>query len=136
MSKVKLMKPKHDGPLVLRRGGVVYELKYESDVDIPANIAAGMLGDAGLVVKFIEEDKKTILTMSDYDLALLQREFNLTGTAKDVAEKMFPTKKTIIPKKSKPIKVEKKPVKETPKKELKPKVEAKAPVESSDSTEG
>tara|TARA_R110002020_G_scaffold157022_1_gene339286 strand:- start:520 stop:930 length:411 start_codon:yes stop_codon:yes gene_type:complete len=136
MSKVKLMKPKHDGPLVLRRGGVVYELKYESDIDIPANIAAGMLGDAGLVVKFIEDDKKTILTMSDYDLALLQREFNLTGTAKDVAEKMFPTKKTIIPKKTKPIKAEKKTVKETPKKELKPKVKAKTPVESSDSTEG
>ena len=133
MSKVKLSKPKHDGPLFLRRGGVVYEVKHSEEVNIPANIAVGMLGDAGLVVKFIDEDKKRILTMSDYELRLLRKEFNLEGTAKDIAEAMFPSKKTIIPKKPKPIKAEKKVVKETPKKELKPKVEATTPVESSDS---
>lgn len=133
MTKVKLIKPKHDGPLYLRRGGVVYAIKHDVDIDIPANIAAGMLGDAGLVVKFTNEDRGTILTMSDYDLKLLRREFDLTGDAKEIAEKMFPTKKTIIPKKIKPTKVEKKPVKETPKKELKPKVEPKTAVESSDS---
>ena len=133
MSKVKLVKPKHDGPLLLRRGGAVYKIEYTLDVDIPANIAAGMLGDAGLIVKFVKEDKKNILAMSSYDLNLLKREFDLTGTAEDVAEKMFPSKKRIIPKKLKPIKAEKKPVKETPKIELKPKVESKTAVESSDS---
>ena len=61
MSKVKLSKPKHDGPLFLRRGGAVYEIKHSEEVNIPANIAVGMLGDAGLVVKFID-DKSTTKT--------------------------------------------------------------------------
>tara|TARA_Y100000310_G_C20631628_1_gene788960 strand:- start:1082 stop:1489 length:408 start_codon:yes stop_codon:yes gene_type:complete len=107
MSNVKLKIQKHDGPLLLRRGGVVYELSHHTDCNIPVNIAVGMLGDDGLIVEFVKEDKEAIADLVSADLKLLNREFSLSGSAQDAAEHLFPTKKKVAKKsKPKPTKLE------------------------------
>lgn len=107
MSNVKLKNQKHDGPLLLRRGGIVYELSHHTSCSVPANIAVGMLGDDGLVVEFVKEDKEVIAEFNAPDLELLNKEFNLSGSAKDAAEHLFPTKKKAAKKeKPKPTKLE------------------------------
>jgi len=107
MSNVKLKVQKHDGPLLLRRGGTVYELSHHSDCNVPVNIAVGMLGDDGLIVEFVKEDKEAIANLINADLNLLNREFSLTGSAQDAAEHLFPTKKKVAKKvKPKPTKLQ------------------------------
>ena len=107
MSNVKLKNHKHDGPLLLRRGGVVYELTHHTDCSVPATIAVGMLGDDGLIVEFVKEDKEAIADLVSADLKLLNREFSLSGSAQDAAEHLFPTKKKVAKKsKPKPTKLE------------------------------
>ena len=107
MSNVKLKNHKHDGPLLLRRGGVVYELTHHTDCSVPATIAVGMRGDDGLVVEFVKEDKEVIADFNGPNLELLNSEFSLSGSAKDAAEHLFPTKKKIAKKeKPKPTKLQ------------------------------
>ncbi len=104
MSKVRLKNIRHEGPLLLRRAGTVYSITHLEDTQVPLNIAIGMLGDAGLKVTIIEDDKSLIAKLSDYELNILKKEFNLEGDSKSVANKLFPTKKTVLPKKTKPVK--------------------------------
>ena len=60
MSNVKLKRVKHDGPLLLRRGGTVYQISHDVKCVVPVGIAVGMLGDAGLVVELTGEDREAI----------------------------------------------------------------------------
>ena len=107
MSNVKLKNHKHDGPLLLRRGGTVYELTHHTNCSVPATIAVGMLGDAGLIVEFVKEDKEVIAEFNAPNLELLNNEFSLSGSAKDAAEHLFPTKKKAAKKdKPKPTKLQ------------------------------
>jgi hypothetical protein len=133
MSKVRLKNIKHDGPLLLRRAGTVYSITHLEDTQVPLNIAIGMLGDAGLKVTIIEEDKSLIAKLSDYELNILKKEFNLEGDSKSVANKLFPTKKTVLPKKTKPVKTVNKDIPKKPVKVVDSKKESKTTDESSDS---
>ena len=133
MSKVRLKNIKHDGPLLLRRAGTVYSITHLEDTQVPLNIAIGMLGDAGLKVTIIEEDKSLIAKLSDYELNILKKEFNLEGDSKSVANKLFPTKKTVLPKKNKPVKTANKDISKKPVKVVNSKKESKTTDESSDS---
>ena len=98
MTNVKLKEQKFDGPLLLRRGGTVFELTHHEVCSIPANIVVGMLGDDGLIIEFVTEDRKTIAEFGNHELQLLNREFDLSGSAEDAAEHLFPTKKKIAKK--------------------------------------
>tara|TARA_Y100000592_G_scaffold100843_1_gene183220 strand:+ start:150 stop:554 length:405 start_codon:yes stop_codon:yes gene_type:complete len=133
MSKVRLKNIKHDGPLLLRRAGTVYSITHLEDTQVPLNIAIGMLGDAGLKVTIIEEDKSLIAKLSDYELNILKKEFNLEGDSKSVANKLFPAKKTVLPKKTKPVKTVNKDIPKKPVKVVDSKKESKTTDESSDS---
>lgn len=99
MSNVRLKKVKHDGPLLLRRAGIVYQISHDVNCEVPVNIAVGMLGDAGLVVELTGSDKDGISKFGANELRLIKKEFNLEGSAEDVAEALFPTKKKSKPKK-------------------------------------
>jgi len=99
MSNVRLKKVKHDGPLLLRRGGTVYQIRHDENCVVPVNIAVGMLGDAGLVVELTGSDKEAISKFGANELRLIKREFNLDGSSEDVAETLFPSKKKTKPKK-------------------------------------
>ena len=133
MSKVRLKNIKHDGPLLLRRAGTVYSITHLEDTQVPLTIAIGMLGDAGLKVTIIEEDKSLIAKLSDYELNILKKEFNLEGDSKSVANKLFPAKKTVLPKKTKPVKTVNKDIPKKPVKVVDSKKESKTTDESSDS---
>lgn len=133
MSKVRLKNIKHDGPLLLRRAGTVYSITHLEDTQVPLNIAIGMLGDAGLKVTIIEEDKSLIAKLSDYELNILKKEFNLEGDSKSVANELFPAKKTVLPKKTKPVKTVNKDIPKKPVKVVDSKKESKTTDESSDS---
>lgn len=104
MSNVKLKRVKHDGPLLLRRGGTVYQISHGENCIVPANIAVGMLGDAGLVVELTGTDKDVISNFGANELRLIKKEFNLEGSSEEVAELLFPTKKKSKPKKKVEIK--------------------------------
>ena len=107
MTNVKLKNQKFDGPLLLRRGGTVFELTHHSTSDVPANVAVGMLGDEGLIVEFVKEDRETIAEFGNHELQLLNSEFDMSGSAEDAAEHLFPTKKKVAKKvKPKPTKLE------------------------------
>ena len=84
MANVKLKTHRASGPLLIRRGGKTYALTAQEDTHIPLRIAAGMLGDDGLLVEFNTEDEKEILSASDYTLELIKSEFSLEGDAKAV----------------------------------------------------
>lgn len=133
MSKVRLKNIRHEGPLLLRRAGTVYSITHLEDTQVPLNIAIGMLGDAGLKVTIIEDDKSLIAKLSDYELNILKKEFNLEGDSKSVANKLFPTKKTVLPKKTKPVKTVNKDIPKKPVKVVDSKKESKTTDESSDS---
>lgn len=92
MANVKLKTHRASGPLLIRRGGKTYALTAQEDTHIPLRIAAGMLGDDGLLVEFNTEDEKEILSASDYTLELIKSEFSLEGDAKAVQAAMFPKK--------------------------------------------
>jgi len=98
MTNVKLKKQKFDGPLLLRRGGTVFELTHHSTSDVPAHIAVVMLGDEGLIIEFVKKDREAIVEFGNHELQLLNREFNITGSAEDAAEHLFPTKKKVAKK--------------------------------------
>jgi hypothetical protein len=104
MSNVRLKRVKHDGPLLLRRGGTVYQISHGVDCIVPVNIAVGMLGDAGLVVELTGTDKDAISNFGANELRLIKKEFNLEGSSVEVAELLFPTKKKSKPKKKVEIK--------------------------------
>lgn len=107
MTNVKLKEQKFDGPLLLRRGGTVYELTHHEACIMPANIAVGMLGDVGLVIEFVKEDKEVIADFSNHELGLLNNEFDLSGSAEDAANHLFPSKKKAAKKqKPKPTKLQ------------------------------
>jgi hypothetical protein len=99
MSNVKLKRVKHDGPLLLRRGGTVYQISHDVKCVVPVGIAVGMLGDAGLVVELTSEDREAISNFGANELRLIKKEFNLQGSSEEVAETLFPTKKKTKPKK-------------------------------------
>ena len=112
MAKVKLVRHRPTGPLVLRRGGQTYALTAQEETKVPLGIAIGMLGDSGLVV---ELDSTEVLSLNDYNLNLLKKEFGLEGDAKAVKAALFPpAKKTFIPNLIKETPVEETPVVEEP----------------------
>ena len=113
MANVKLKTHRASGPLLIRRGGKTYALTAQEDTHIPLRIAAGMLGDDGLLVEFNTEDEKEILSASDYTLELIKNEFSLEGDAKAVQAAMFPKKslaakavEAVIPAPKEEVKVE------------------------------
>ena len=120
MANVKLKTHRASGPLLIRRGGQSYALTAQEETHIPLRIAAGMLGDEGLLVEFGSEDEKNILNASERTLELLKQEFGLEGDAKAVHAAMFPKKslaakavEAVTPAPKKEVKVEE-PVEEEP----------------------
>lgn len=93
MAKVKLVRHRPTGPLLLRRGGQTYALTAQEETVVPLGIAVGMLGDSGLLVELDASDSSDILTLNEYLLNLLKREFGLEGDAKAVRAALFPSKK-------------------------------------------
>ena len=115
MAKVKLVRHRPTGPLVLRRGGQTYALTAQEETKVPLGIAIGMLGDSGLVVELDSTDSSEILGLNEYLLNLLKKEFNLEGDAKAVRTALFPpAKKSFIPNLIKETPVEETPVVEEP----------------------
>ena len=123
MAKVKLVRHRPTGPLLLRRGGKTYALTAQEETFVPLGIAVGMLGDAGLTVELDASDKADILHLNEYSLNQLKREFAIEGDAKEVVKTLYPpAKKSFIPKLIKETPVVEEPVVEEP--EVKePKVE-------------
>jgi len=120
MANVKLKEHRATGPLLLRRGGESYALTAQEDTHVPLRIAAGMLGDEGLLVEFNAGDEKDILSASERTLELLKQEFGLEGDAKAVHAAMFPKKslaakavEAVTPAPKEEVKVEE-PVEEEP----------------------
>jgi len=120
MANVKLKEHRVTGPLLLRRGGESYALTAQEETQVPLRIAAGMLGDEGLLVEFNAGDEKDVLNASDRTLELLKEEFGLEGDAKAVHAAMFPKKslaakavEAVTPAPKKEVKVEE-PVEEEP----------------------
>ena len=127
MAKVKLVRHRPTGPLILRRGGQTYALTAQEETKVPLGIAIGMLGDSGLVVEFDSTDSSEILGLNEYLLNLLKKEFNLEGDAKAVRTALFPSaKKSFIPKLIKDTPVEDTPVEEEPAAEEPEEVEEEA----------
>ena len=115
MAKVKLARHRPTGPLLLRRGGQTYALTAQEETVVPLGIAIGMLGDSGLLVELDVSDSSDILTLNEYLLNILKKEFNLEGDAKAVKATLFPSaKKSFIPKLIKETPVEETPVVEEP----------------------
>ena len=113
MAKVKLVRHRPTGPLLLRRGGQTYALTAQEETVVPLGIAIGMLGDSGLLVELDVSDSSDILTLNEYLLNILKKEFNLEGDAKAVRAALFPSaKKSFIPKLIKETPVEETPVEE------------------------
>ena len=113
MAKVKLAKHRATGPLQLRRGGQTYALTAQEETAVPLGVAVGMLGDSGLLVELDASDASDILTLNEYLLNLLKKEFNLEGDAKAVRAALFPSeKKSFIPNLIKETPVEETPVEE------------------------
>ena len=127
MAKVKLVRHRPTGPLVLRRGGQTYALTAQEETEVPLGIAIGMLGDSGLSVELDSTDSGDILGLNDYLLNLLKKEFNLEGDAKAVRAALFPSgKKSFIPNLIKDTPVEETPVEEEPAAEEPEEVEEEA----------
>ena len=127
MAKVKLVRHRPTGPLVLRRGGQTYALTAQEETKVPLGIAIGMLGDSGLVVEFDSTDSSEILGLNEYLLNLLKKEFDLEGDAKAVRSALFPSaKKSFIPNLIKDTPVEDTPVEEEPAAEEPEEVEEEA----------
>lgn len=118
MAKVRLLKNRFTGPVVIKRGKNTYQISHAQDCEIPAALAAGLIGDSGLVIEFTKADEKAIKTFSGKTLEIMQKEFNVDGGAKKLASTMFPKlrkSKKAAPKKAAPKKVT--PKKVVPKKE-------------------
>ena len=115
MAKVKLVRHRPTGPLLLRRGGKTYALTAQEETFVPLGIAVGMLGDAGLRVELDASDKADILHLNEYSLNQLKREFAIEGDAKEVVKTLYPpAKKSFIPKLIKEDVVVEEPVVEEP----------------------
>ena len=115
MAKVKLVRHRPTGPLLLRRGGKTYALTAQEETFVPLGIAVGMLGDAGLTVELDASDKADILHLNEYSLNQLKREFAIEGDAKEVVKTLYPpAKKSFIPKLIKEDVVVEEPVVEEP----------------------
>ena len=115
MAKVKLARHRPTGPLLLRRGGQTYALTAQEETVVPLGIAIGMLGDEGLLVELDAQDATEVLTLNEYLLSLLKREFSIEGDAKAVKAALFPSaKKAFIPNLIKETPVEETPVVEEP----------------------
>lgn len=113
MAKVKLAKHRATGPLQLRRGGQTYALTAQEETAVPLGVAIGMLGDSGLLVELDASDSSDILTLNEYLLNILKKEFDLEGDAKAVRSALFPSaKKSFIPNLIKETPVEETPVEE------------------------
>ena len=113
MAKVKLAKHRPTGPLLLRRGGGTYALTAQEDTVVPLAVAVGLLGDSGLIVELDASDASAILTLNEYLLKILKKEFDLEGDAKAVKSALFPSaKKSFIPNLIKESPVEETPVEE------------------------
>ena len=113
MAKVKLARHRPTGPLLLRRGGQTYALTAQEETVVPLGIAVGMLGDSGLLVELDASDSSDILTLNEYLLKILKKEFGLEGDAKAVRAALFPSaKKSFIPNLIKETPVEETPVEE------------------------
>ena len=127
MAKVKLVRHRPTGPLILRRGGQTYALTAQEETKVPLGIAIGMLGDSGLTVELDSTDSSDILGLNEYLLNLLKKEFNLEGDAKAVRTALFPSeKKSFIPNLIKDTPVEETPVEEEPAAEEPEEVEEEA----------
>ena len=115
MAKVKLVRHRPTGPLLLRRGGKTYALTAQEETFVPLGIAVGMLGDKGLTVELDASDKADILHLNEYSLNQLKREFAIEGDAKEVVKTLYPpAKKSFIPKLIKETPVVEEPVVEEP----------------------
>ena len=115
MAKVKLARHRVSGHLLLRRAGNTYALTAQEDTVVPLGIAIGMLGDEGLLVELDSTDSADVLSLNEYNLTLLKREFGLEGDAKAVKAALFPSaKKSFIPNLIKETPVEETPVVEEP----------------------
>ena len=115
MAKVKLARHRVSGPLLLRRAGNTYALTAQEDTVVPLGIAIGMLGDEGLLVELDSTDSTEVLSLNDYNLNLLKKEFGLEGDAKAVKAALFPSaKKSFVPNLIKETPVEETPVEEEP----------------------
>jgi hypothetical protein len=113
MAKVKLTKHRATGPLQLRRGGQTYALTAQEETAVPLGVAIGMLGDSGLLVELDASDSSDILTLNEYLLNILKKEFDVEGDAKAVRAALFPSaKKSFIPNLIKETPVEETPVEE------------------------
>ena len=113
MAKVKLARHRPTGPLLLRRGGQTYALTAQEETVVPLGIAVGMLGDSGLLVELDATDSSDILTLNEYLLKILKKEFDLEGDAKAVRAALFPSaKKSFIPNLIKEPPVEETPLEE------------------------
>lgn len=115
MAKVKLARHRVSGPLLLRRAGNTYALTAQEDTVVPLGIAIGMLGDEGILVELDSTDSTDVLSLNDYNLNLLKKEFGLEGDAKAVKAALFPSaKKSFIPNLIKETPVVEEPVVEEP----------------------
>jgi|TARA_R100001463_G_scaffold42066_1_gene88336 hypothetical protein len=111
MAKVKLVRHRPTGPLLLRRGGGTYALTAQEETVVPLGIAVTMLGDKGLLIELDISDAADVLKLNDYLLNILKREFNVEGDAKAVKAALFPSaKKSFIPNIIKDTPVEEEPV--------------------------
>ena len=127
MAKVKLARHRVSGPLLLRRAGNTYALTAQEDTVVPLGIAIGMLGDEGLLVELDSTDSTEVLSLNDYNLNLLKKEFGLEGDAKAVKAALFPSaKKSFVPNLIKETPVEETPVEEEPAAEEREEVEEEA----------
>lgn len=127
MAKVKLARHRVSGPLLLRRAGNTYALTAQEDTVVPLGIAIGMLGDEGLLVELDSTDSTEVLSLNDYNLNLLKKEFGLEGDAKAVKAALFPSaKKSFVPNLIKETPVEETPVEEEPAAEEPEEVEEEA----------
>tara|TARA_Y100000004_G_C8765865_1_gene348604 strand:- start:183 stop:677 length:495 start_codon:yes stop_codon:yes gene_type:complete len=127
MAKVKLARHRVSGPLLLRRAGNTYALTAQEETVVPLGIAIGMLGDEGLLVELDSTDSTEILSLNDYNLNLLKKEFGLEGDAKAVKAALFPSaKKSFVPNLIKETPVEETPVEEEPAAEEPEEVEEEA----------
>tara|TARA_R100000278_G_scaffold13997_1_gene14740 strand:- start:14062 stop:14556 length:495 start_codon:yes stop_codon:yes gene_type:complete len=127
MAKVKLVRHRPTGPLILRRGGQTYALTAQEETKVPLGIAIGMLGDSGLTVELDSTDSGDILGLNEYLLNLLKKEFDLEGDAKAVKAALFPSeKKSFIPNLIKDTPVEEEPAAEEPAAEEPEEVEEEA----------
>ena len=127
MAKVKLVRHRPTGPLILRRGGQTYALTAQEETKVPLGIAIGMLGDSGLTVELDSTDSGDILGLNEYLLNLLKKEFDLEGDAKAVRAALFPSeKKSFIPNLIKDTPIEEEPAAEEPAAEEPEEVEEEA----------